>query len=709
MMQGLPELVRKDAGKGKNPMPLSSMLMMNPLKTERMMWESMVKGQDPRAAMRDSMDPDKNLSEDGKFWSTLGSAFIKPYQKAIDEGKPMEAVGRGAFEVATLLLGGAEAKAGKVAAEGATVAKTVGKVGEGAQTANKVTEVAQKANKVSEGAGATERAAQVTGKIEAVGKTELVTQKAGAKKTLPKSNSGKTKSKSSSKKEPISSTGKVQEVENLQSGGLENRGYHPKADERRTTKVEYKTQSSAKRNFPGQQNHENCVLQSSQQITRASNGKNLSEVDMEKIAKKVTDYERDQGTTVSQAPNILETQGVRSNLYLNDAENIQTAIEAGLGVMSHHDVRILWGHDRFGTHTIHPTGVVRNAEGVITDYIINDTGLGYAGQKIPAKQFEESLISHPNYPATITDESISYGGRTASEARRRANKARNKDEHITNTENVTPDLVAPVQKKMLQGLVKDEPRLERLLERVPDPLELKVLLKQTNNPELLERMLTVTKSQKLDPKSIQVLYKKLGPDIGTYLAKQSDSEIAAAFKAMRLEEVDSGHSLMRHGPQVTEAALEKRLKTGVAPDGKISFSPASTKFNSYENWIKTHEIALQKIKEKYGVDLANPPSGNQKSYEIKIRYDRAIDEGFIPDLSTKNKTTLVDPITSQPKKGNVFGAINPIDGVTGTYTKVTWDGHKWKVIQHFPLAENWDNAIKVYTDLSKLDALVKLP
>jgi hypothetical protein len=159
-------LVRKDAGKGKNPMPLSSMLMMNPLKTERMMWESMMKGQDPRAAMRESMDPAKNLSEDGKFWSTLGSAFIKPYQKAIDEGKPMEAVGRGAFEVATLLLGGAEAKAGKVAAESATVAKTVGKVGEGAQAANKVTEVAQTANKVSEGAQTAERASGVVGTTE---------------------------------------------------------------------------------------------------------------------------------------------------------------------------------------------------------------------------------------------------------------------------------------------------------------------------------------------------------------------------------------------------------------------------------------------------------------------------------------------------------------------------------------------------------------
>jgi hypothetical protein len=160
-VQGLPELVRKDTGKGKNPLSMSSMLMMNPLKTERMMLESMLKGQDPRSAMRESMDPDKNLSEDGKFWSALGSAFIQPYQKAIDEGKPMEAVGRGAFEVASLLVGGAEAKAGKVATESATVAKTVEKVTEVAQTSNKVTEVVQTANKVTEVAQAAERSVGV--------------------------------------------------------------------------------------------------------------------------------------------------------------------------------------------------------------------------------------------------------------------------------------------------------------------------------------------------------------------------------------------------------------------------------------------------------------------------------------------------------------------------------------------------------------------
>jgi hypothetical protein len=210
MMQGLPELVRKDPGKGKNPMSLSSMLMMNPLKTERMMLESMVKGQDPRVAMRESMDPAKNLSEDGKFWATLGSAFIKPYQKAIDEGKPMEAVGRGAFEVATLLLGGAEAKAGKVATEGATVAKTVGKVGEGAQTANKVTDVAKVASEAKKSATIADKASdasEVTKLTEGAEVTKVgqKTAAAGAGKTTKTSksksvNSGQTTLKTGSKK-----------------------------------------------------------------------------------------------------------------------------------------------------------------------------------------------------------------------------------------------------------------------------------------------------------------------------------------------------------------------------------------------------------------------------------------------------------------------------------------------------------------------------
>jgi hypothetical protein len=185
MLQGLPDLVRKDAGKGKNPLSLSSVLMMNPLKTERMMWESMMKGQDPRAAMRESMDPDKNLSADGKFWSALGSAFIQPYQKAVDEGKPMEAVGRGAFEVASLLVGGAEAKAGKVASESATVAKTVGKVTEVAQKAERVTEVAQTASKVTEVVGGTEKAIGAAGDVSQP--TKILT-KPSQKTNLSKNN-----------------------------------------------------------------------------------------------------------------------------------------------------------------------------------------------------------------------------------------------------------------------------------------------------------------------------------------------------------------------------------------------------------------------------------------------------------------------------------------------------------------------------------------
>ncbi|MEW6730678.1 MAG: hypothetical protein AB1489_05010 [Acidobacteriota bacterium] len=178
-------------------------------------------------------------------------------------------------------------------------------------------------------------------------------------------------------------------------------------------------------------------------------------------------------------------------------------------------------------------------------------------------------------------------------------------------------------------------------------------------------------------------------------------EQAAKTEAKQLEQLDGGHSIDRHGPEVSLADLEKRLKTGIAPDNTLSFAPASTKFNSYENWIKTREKALELIRTKYNVDLIQPPSPGDKPYrEITIEYNRAIDDGYIPDLSTKQKVTVIDPITGKIKKGNVFSTVDFIEGVTGTYTRVAWDQAqgKWVVVQHFPVAENWDNLTKAYTE-----------
>ncbi|MFT3721517.1 DUF4157 domain-containing protein [Pseudorhodoferax sp.] len=73
-----------------------------------------------------------NPSHDGAYWGNVASTLWQPYQKAIAEGRPMEALGRGVFDIGSLFIGtgeaGAAAKAGSVAKAGevADVARAAG-------------------------------------------------------------------------------------------------------------------------------------------------------------------------------------------------------------------------------------------------------------------------------------------------------------------------------------------------------------------------------------------------------------------------------------------------------------------------------------------------------------------------------------------------------------------------------------------------------
>jgi hypothetical protein len=201
-------------------------------------------------------------------------------------------------------------------------------------------------------------------------------------------------------------------------------------------------------------------------------------------------------------------------------------------------------------------------------------------------------------------------------------------------------------------------------------------------------------------------------------AEKTARELATKQKALQLEAMDGGHSVARHGPEVSDADLQRRLTTGIAPDGKISFAPASTKFNSYESWMKTRDAAMQEIEKKYGIDLSKAPSsGTSGPFEIRVGFDKPIDDGFVPDKTTATKIKVEVDGTGRPsstptgifKQGKVFSSSTSIDGVTGTYTKIDWDGQKWRVVQHFPLAEGWNNAAKAYTDPGFLDVKISLP
>jgi hypothetical protein len=167
----------------------------------------LIHGKDPIAAMGKTLDPSKNAQENGAFWGKVGSEFIKPYKKSVDEGKPMEAVGRGIFDIGSLVIGAGEAKAATKTAEvasvvgkvekGAEVAGTVSKVEKGTEVASKsgkaadVASTAGKVTEVSESAGKTGKASEVAADTsratkagEAVkGEAGAATKSSGAAKT----------------------------------------------------------------------------------------------------------------------------------------------------------------------------------------------------------------------------------------------------------------------------------------------------------------------------------------------------------------------------------------------------------------------------------------------------------------------------------------------------------------------------------------------
>jgi hypothetical protein len=167
--------------------------------------------------------------------------------------------------------------------------------------------------------------------------------------------------------------------------------------------------------------------------------------------------------------------------------------------------------------------------------------------------------------------------------------------------------------------------------------------------------------------------------------------------------------MARHGPEVSDADLQKRLTTGVAPDGVFSPTKASTRFNSYEDWMQTREAAWKGIESKYGVDLSKPPTpGTDTKYKIVVEYDRAIDDGFVADLSSKSK--IADPANPN-KVGKAYSTYSPVGGITRTRTVVAWDNvnKKWNVAQHFPEAEGWNDATKTYSSGVTVHLGVRLP
>ncbi len=187
----------------------------------------------------------------------------------------------------------------------------------------------------------------------------------------------------------------------------------------------------------------------------------------------------------------------------------------------------------------------------------------------------------------------------------------------------------------------------------------------------------------------------------TFVAR-SDEEMMYALR-MAKEEADEvsvtthkkAHSISRHGPDVTDAKLDRRVKTGIAPDGVTSKTRTSSRFKSYKDEYEMKQIARQQIEAGRGdprvnVDLRHPPGVNgnpaHDSYVIVIEYSSRTDltegyRGVGPGHAGLYPTTVP------------FGS-----GINRVRTRFTWvpDVGKWITIQHFPDATGFDFATNSY-------------
>jgi hypothetical protein len=182
------------------------------------------------------------------------------------------------------------------------------------------------------------------------------------------------------------------------------------------------------------------------------------------------------------------------------------------------------------------------------------------------------------------------------------------------------------------------------------------------------------------------------------------SEIQAHREALRLERIDHGHSLDRHGPQLTEADHTRRVTQGIAADNVYSPTAVSTQFHTASDWLCTREKAIRYAEAQYGISQGQAPNlsrGQPSSYEVILEFTRPIDSGAV---GTGPQHTVRNPRTGQTKKmpSQALG----ISGVTRTKTTLQWDAtqNRWVVAQHMPYAKGWDDVRKMYAPESVVHA-----
>lgn len=164
------------------------------------------------------------------------------------------------------------------------------------------------------------------------------------------------------------------------------------------------------------QSYGNCGVESARQIINRATGGNISEqtlldsaVDSGNAiagADPVHDPAHHGATYSNQRENILANNGVPSTRQEASMGNITQAVAEGRGVITAHDVSVLWGPANTGGHAIVVTGIEYDANGNPVNVMVNDTGKNPPNCSVsyPADTFRNSL--QPGTPINVTSNPI---------------------------------------------------------------------------------------------------------------------------------------------------------------------------------------------------------------------------------------------------------------------------------------------------------------
>ena len=172
-------------------------------------------------------------------------------------------------------------------------------------------------------------------------------------------------------------------------------------------------------------------------------------------------------------------------------------------------------------------------------------------------------------------------------------------------------------------------------------------------------------------------------------AKDAEAEVEKTYEqaAKTFETIDGGHALDRHGPQLTDAQLTARLTTCIAPDGVFSPTDASTKFDTYEAFVESRQIAREEIMnlQKLAPNAGSLPG---RFSNDAIDHPGPIDSGF----QGVGAVQVTDGLSG--KTGEGYTGVNAVAGLTRSIASIEWNPatERWDTSQHIPKGRGWNGA-----------------